>query len=303
MAESVEGTYQNLHWFVKLIHGLQERDLDQIIPVSGMKGSGKTTLCLQIAKTYMEEYFPEISFQANLQDFICYDGPQLMQNLLHGEEYYPVVADEAVRWGMAEDWARWESKELKKMLAQIRLKHRLILVAIPSFFWLDRKIREDMTQFWLQVVGRGHALVFQADQRIGVADVWHQKDFENIKGSFSIFTPPLTWIRSYKRHLNFFDVVSFPKMEEDIYQKYLRLREKKILGPDSFEAQPFEAAVYNFYKRGFEHKGVMVMPTLESLALTITDPMTGRPLFSSEFYRRLINKIENKIQQQHRNSI
>ncbi|RLE45207.1 hypothetical protein DRJ16_00075 [Candidatus Woesearchaeota archaeon] len=222
------GSYKNLRNFVGMLKKFQEKDMDLIIPITAPKGFGKSTLMLEIIRTYVEEFmgFKERQIVSRLHEFIAYDNEEVMKNILDmNKAYWPLGSDEAVWWMMAEDWAKAESKRMKKIIAQARDPfHRIILACIPDFWWIDKKYREDMIFFWLHIVGRGVAIIFTPDLKIGIKDKWHRKEFEKIKGTINIFTPPDKAVKLYSKHPCFMDVLKFPKCDKMLYDRYLKLK-------------------------------------------------------------------------------
>lgn len=236
LIEERDISFKHLHNVVNLIKTLQNKDMDVVLPITGIKGIGKSSLALQITRVYLEKFFPNINLYHNLQNFLAFTTEQVYENLLNDEfENLPLVIDEAYRCMASEDWMKVESKTLKKIFAQIRVRHRAILACLPDFWWLDRKYREDMVHFWMHVIGRGVAILFTADLSIGIKDKWHRKEFEevksrsNLKKRIDIFTPTEKVLELYTRHPCYFDIVVFPKADEVVYQKYLRFRKEALI--------------------------------------------------------------------------
>lgn len=224
-----EGQYYDVGNFVRLIRLFQNNDMDLLVPITGFKGTGKTTLALLIARTYLKLYYPQIDFVKKLEDFVVFTAEGIKKNILDEEkEYLPLVADEAVMFMLGEDWGKTQSRELKKIFTQARIKHRVIFPCIPEFWWIDSKYREGMVLFWIHVVARGKALVFTPDIKIGSIDKWHRKEFERVTG-INIFSSPEKIINIYRHHPCFFDVMNFPKINQETYGKYMQLREEALI--------------------------------------------------------------------------
>lgn len=221
--------YKELDNFVDLLRGFQELDMDLLIPITGFKGSGKTTNGMDIASKYLEKYGTE---PFDPERHIAYDNFDVQNLIQHLPPYSPLLCDEAVRFAMGEDWQKGESKELKKKVTQIRTKHLIILFCIPEFWWLDKKYREDLTVFWIHCFCRGYSLVFTPDLRLGVEDHWHRKEFQKgVTRSINIFTPINEILPYYRKHPCYWSDLSFYKINERIYSKYLRIRDQKALEP------------------------------------------------------------------------
>lgn len=228
-SEKISGAYKTLNEFTKLEKVIvQEQDMDFLCAVSGFKGLGKTTFSVQAARRYLENF---CNTKFNLTANMAYDNDEVMQKTLDLKEYHTLVCDEAVRFAMAEDWMQSESKDLKRMFAQIRTKHLVYFFNIPEFWWLDKKYREDMTTCWVHIIKRGIAAVFFPDLTPGVIDRWHRKELLTIfeKRPLSFFTINIEHVvRSLHQHPCFWDVIAYPQLPQDMYASYLELRNKKV---------------------------------------------------------------------------
>jgi hypothetical protein len=249
--ELAKGSYQDLGNFCMMIRKFQEQDMDLLIPITGYKGVGKSTLALQLARTYLRLYHPEINMTSELDKFVVFSAEGVKKNLLEQPNGMPLIADEAALFMMAEDWAKLESRMMKKLFTLARIKHRIIFTCIPDFWWLDRKYREDMVLFWIHTISRGQSIIFTQDVKIGVDDKWHRKEFQKlVSTSLNVFTPPETLINIYRRVPCFFDVLTFPKGEQPLYERYLELRNMTLATIDKEEKEVKEVKEVKAIKVG-----------------------------------------------------
>jgi len=166
----------------------------------------------------------------NFDLYLAYDNIEVREKVFDLPPYSPILADEGVRFMMGEDWMTSESKQMKKLFAQMRTKHMLVFANIPRFRWVDSKYRNDMTTFWVRIMFRSFAMVLQPD--LGEAkDPWHLKDLEKLMGNYQYFTSEeqLTRIadKLVRKHPCCFDYFKFPKVPNEIYKEYLIARNKK----------------------------------------------------------------------------
>lgn len=225
------GIHGDLRRFVDLCYDFQRQDMDIVLPVSSRKGMGKTTDGLQIVRDYFKRYLGVSSkhqFIRRMPKLIAYSNAQVAQRIDEAEDSTPLLLDEAVRFAMGEDWSKRENREMKKKFTQIRDKHLILIMCIPDFWWLDRKYREDMVVFWTHNMMRGYGMVFTPDMKIGIKDCWHRDKFEAIKRPFNMFTNPQEIINIYEKHPCYFGYMHVSKVDQDIYNEYLKLRKAAV---------------------------------------------------------------------------
>jgi len=282
-------SYENLDKFASLIESYQDADLDAIIAVTGPKGVGKSSCTIQVTRKVLEKRFQQNYFSP--RKYIGYDNEDVLKKIHEVEEFSPLIADEAARFAMGEDWNKSENKEMKKLFAQMRTKHLAVFLNIPSFTWMDRKYREDMVSMWLWIPTRGHGVVFTPDTNPGVSDAWHFQDFKKLfRNRISMFTPVEKIIQKVRKHKCYnFDFV-FPPVPQEIYEEYLKLRDKKAFEGDekySDQKQIGKAILANLYLHWPEFmKEIMESrfekPNYKILANLCTDPRTRIKLVNSE---------------------
>lgn len=167
----------------------------------------------------------------NFDTYLAYDNEEVRKKIFELPNYSPLLGDEGVRFMMGEDWMLYESKEMKKLFAQMRTKHLLFLTNIPKFKWMDRKYRDDMATFWLRILKRGLCILMQPD--LGeTEDPWHMKKFQELLGSYFYFTSDADIVKRAEKivskHPCAFDYFKIPPVPDDIYQQYKKARDKKV---------------------------------------------------------------------------
>lgn len=169
--------------------------------------------------------------EINFDQYLAYDAEEVKDKIFDLPPYSPMLPDEGARFMMGEDWMRYENKEMKKLFAQMRTKHLLMFTNIQKFEWTDRKIRDDMTTFWIRILRRGLAVLQQPDLS-ETKDPWHMEKFRELMGSYNYLTPDEE-IRKiadtlFNKHPCTFDYFFIPKVPEEVYAKYLKARDKKV---------------------------------------------------------------------------
>jgi hypothetical protein len=320
MAIPKGGIHGDLKKFVDMLNGFQKQDMDCLVPITSEKGFGKTTVSLQIARDYCHRYLKmsDSVFKKNLPRIVGFDNDQILQLIEEAPEYWPIIGDEAVRFAMAEDWGTQESRKTKKQFTQIRTKHLLVFLNILDFWWLDRKYRESMCQFWIQSIQRGYGVVFTKDLHIGIEDRWHRKEFQRITKPYSYLTDNTEIIKAYERHPCYFGNIKVHKLDDEIYGEYLQLRNMNVWKPKEVSTTKnyeMKSIIYNLYQflKSDEGKKTILNSSMRQedfVRLFMVDPLTNKSLYEkAESARHQLNtwvgEIRNSIelQQRHDNSL
>lgn len=221
-----KGSFQNLNNFVNLIKSFISKDMDFVIAITGAKGVGKSTLAMQIAIRYLNLIGKKFDVDRN----VAYTFDQIVQAIENLEQGDVLIIDEAVNVMMAEDWAKFESKYLKKVFAKLRVKHLVVFLCIPNFFWLDRKYRDDMVNLWIHVFQRGKAFIATPSRNPGIDDAWFRKWLvKNLNFHFSDFSPVDGFETKVMKYPCFLDFITFNKLPDEIYAPYLEKRRQAII--------------------------------------------------------------------------
>ena len=164
----------------------------------------------------------------NFEKHLGWDNEDVQEKIRTIEPYSPIIPDEAVRFMMGEDWNKTESKDMKKLWAQMRTKHLIIFSNIPAFKWVDGKYRNIMTTFWIRLVVRGLAVMMIPDMGEN-DDPWGLDNFTKLLGNYNYFTPREVLLqrldRLVNKHPSAFDYFLIPKVPDNVYAKYLEARD------------------------------------------------------------------------------
>jgi hypothetical protein len=87
-------------------------------------------------------------------------------------------------------------------------------------------IANNMVVHNCDLYGRGVGAVFVKDNN-PVHDTWRLKDFLKLS-AYNEFTPKSTIERELKKHPNFWQRITFPKPSDELYNKYLSVREMNV---------------------------------------------------------------------------
>ena len=216
--------------FVKLLQKRKDKDYDNIIVATGIKGSGKSTFLYHLGNEYMKQ----LGRKFDLQNSVVYSDSfdEVFDKINKAKDGDYLWFDEGGRLILGEDWNSARSKRLKKMFSEIRTKHLCIGFAMPfSFTRIDKKYRESLINFWAWIPRRGFSLIFEPvihptysgfmeEYFNKIKSIpWSKTLNENIENFF---------YNSFKKFSSFLDVLSFTEIPKDKFKEYLRLRDEAV---------------------------------------------------------------------------
>jgi len=244
--------------------------------------------------------------------YLVYDSDELYDLIFDLPSFSPILPDEGSRFMMGEDWMKYENKRMKKLFAVMRTKYLALFTNIQKFQWTDRKIKDDMTTFWVRILSRGLVILLQPDLS-ECKDPWHMDEFQKLMGSYHYMTPRSELLkmaqRLYDKHPCVFDFFFIPKVPDEIYAKYKAARDKKIFERRTKEKEIDQKdiakiAAWNLTNRWAEIKGAVKMsrfdrPTFKMLEeFVFSDPKSQEHIVAYTTLRNWqtdINRIVNRI--------
>lgn len=155
--------------------------------------------------------------------FIAYNNDDVIKKIFTLPLYSCLLCDEAVQFASSMDFAKTESKELKKLFTVIRPKRFWVFMNCPEIGWLDSKYREGMSSFWLRMIDRGDAVLFEKDKGV-TKDSWHLDEITKLLGVVKFFSNMAKIKKNLMKHPCYFDSFHFPELPEDVYNDYEMVR-------------------------------------------------------------------------------
>jgi hypothetical protein len=237
--------------------------------------------------------------------FISYDAKSLTDLLFHAVPYSPIVADEAFQILGGQNHNRAENKYLKEVLNNARPKKHIMFYCIPEVSWLDSKLREGFSSFWIRMVERGEAVIFEKDKGES-KDKYHMKELEKIFGTVKFFTPMDKIKRNLRKHPCFFDMIKIPELPEKVYNDYEMYRNSILLQRqvEELELSNKDIAkimVWNLMRQWDRFKidvdkSKEVRPTYDILIRdVVVDPVTRKPLASEPTLRNWLKGVDDFV--------
>jgi len=294
-----QGSYLTMNNVVKFVKKFQDRDMDFVLPISSMKGAGKSTLGIQLMKRHVEN---NLGISFSLKDYLAYDNEDVKRLINELPDKSPILCDEAARFALSEDWGKTENKDMKKLFTQIRTKHLFIIMCAPDFFWIDKKYRNEICVFWIHILKRGYCVGFTRDTTIGVDDPWHRKEFQKITRGTNIFSDSDKVIGIYRKHPCFWEEFKFPPVEARLYAQYLKYRDERIFTVNSNSEDSAEVMDNREQKRYDAFRNMIWSLRQGDKPMKYTqivnmarDPTTGRRVLKVGFFRAAKDEVDNLI--------
>ena len=237
--------------------------------------------------------------------FIAFDAKSLVDLVFNAPPYSPILADEAFQILSGQNHNRAENKYLKEVLNNARPKRHMMFYCIPEAVWLDSKVREGFSSFWIRMIERGKAVLFEKDKGES-KDKYHMKELEQIFGVVKYFTPMEKIKRNLKKHPCYFDMINIPAVSKPVYNDYEMYRNSVLLQRQVEELSLSnkdiaKMAVWNLLNN-WERVKIAInksrenRPTYNILQNEIlVDPVTRRSLASEPTIRNWCNGVEKFI--------
>ncbi len=277
--------YRKLRFFINGIdRRILQHDDDCAIAVTGRERVGKSDFALassillyDIRGEKINRVRPWMSF---LNNNIGYRVNEIVEKITALPPKNAFVCDEAIRGMYKTDFITREGKEIVKVFAQIGMKNDLFFFCIPRFWDLIENIRNHRVKFWVHIVDRGYAVVFEREENIFSSDPWFRTENENIlsyggrflkrryfkkRKTVSLLDDPREIIERYSTAQNFLTWFKFPHVPNKIWDMYEKMSEarkmEKYTPPDKFtkERKILQAIFENMKKHKYSNQQIRDM--------------------------------------------
>lgn len=154
------GLKQNLDNILQQeIHG---KNLDWVHVNVGGEGKGKSSFSLQLAN-YIDPDF-------TVEDQVAFSGEEFREMSRNLDSGQVIVYDEAVDGLFSGDHSTKENKKTVKFLRQMRELNLYVIINLPVFHELDKKIREHRVKTLSRCVKQGWAHLYSQSQLDSILD-------------------------------------------------------------------------------------------------------------------------------------
>ncbi len=225
--------------FAKYILNRNIANYDTMVLLTGPKGTGKSSTGITLIRSWCKL----IGINFNPRRHIAYNNADIMDRIKKLNKFEPLLADEAIRFASAEDWNKSENKELKKLLGEIRTKHLFFILCFPlKPAKLEKTYLESYVNYWIELYTRGEGALFIKEGNPS-KEAWNLKAFEKM-GSWTEFSTTSEIKNKLMKHPNFWQIIKFPKVPEDVYTKYLEVRESNVYNRDEVKSAMNETDIH-----------------------------------------------------------
>jgi hypothetical protein len=170
-------------------------------------------------------------------------GVEQVYDIINVNQNNNYIGNNFLLHNSSEDWNKRENKELKKRLAQVRTKHLLFILCFPlKIYKLEKTYLESYVNYWIDLFGRGTGAVYVKDKN-PVHDTWRLKDFLKL-AAYTEFTSKSMIEKELKKHPNFWHRITFPKPKDDLYNRYLNVREMNVYDDSNVLANVSKEDIY-----------------------------------------------------------
>lgn len=207
---------QDYQWSMKEIVGLlnetAKRDKDNLIPIDGATGAGKSTLGLKMCL----EGCPWFDMERD----ILYSREELIEWVTTAKPGSWGLADEAVNMLFKRDFAAKAQKFLLRILDMCRDRNLTILMCIPNFWALDSHVRQGRVRLRIYVAMTGRAFMWKPDTNPFADDRWWKKYNEKVCWN---------WAEHYnaRKTKGFVGIIEFGDLAKKYKEPYLRIKREK----------------------------------------------------------------------------
>jgi len=205
----------NLTYLTNLIKESQARELDATICLSGFVGEGKSTLALQIVKSYYNITTLK-QFKDFCENWMFYERKALKDKIMNNHMKC-LVADEAVNMLFKRDFMKGNQKDLLKIMDVCRDHNHLFIFNIPSFWALDGHTVQTRTRLWIYVEKQKYAHIFAPIRNMFARDVWFRDYNMKLFMKHKRFTKSPNYITS----------ISFDPLSAAEYRVYKKVKDEK----------------------------------------------------------------------------
>lgn len=210
---------------IKVIVLTLMNDFDFFIVIEGNRGTGKSTLAIQIARA-VKRVFKQAGLDHGYKHFTLRRGliytQKEFKRFLH-KWNRTGIADEMINVTFNRDFFSEDQKDIIKMVNMNRDHHNLIIACVPMFKTLDSQVK-NLCKMRLTVVRRGLAVIQTPNRTIYSKDKWDEALNEKIERK---------WVEKqikkpqYAKLTTFRGVVRFRKLPEKVERLYKEIKEQR----------------------------------------------------------------------------
>jgi len=220
---------QKFNKFCRAVKRHVREDRDAVIVVTGAEGMGKSALGLRLGLALDDNFTIErnVMFDPDATEFY----EKLVNSL---PKYSVIVFDESMKMLYKRGWQAKDRLFLNTIFSICRKQNKIFIMCIPNFLDLDAYYRNWRALYWVHVIERGYAVVFEKKWHQFSQDPWSIQKGERMLDSMTRkLRHKEVDTKSKDRMLSFIDgyQTSFTWYKPDpvTWREYKRKTAKKIV--------------------------------------------------------------------------
>jgi len=190
--------------------------------------SSKSTLASWLV--YLGCIADGLSEEESLKKFVDYtifspNKTRVQEQITKSERYSIINADEAIKILYKQNWATPIQKFLNMFYALCRQENKISILCMPRFLDFNEFFRNHRIKFWIHVLDRGVAVIFERDWFPSSADPWMLKESQKL--NYMIYTKRKTGdfnteqkVQALSRLKNFIGVIRFDDLPNNLKKVY-----------------------------------------------------------------------------------
>ena len=214
--------------FVEVLKRRVKKDWDAVVGITGEEGSSKSTIASWLV--YESCIYDGMTEEEALKKFIDYtifspNKERVKQQITESARYSVINADEAIKILYKQNWASPLQKFLNMFYALCRQENKISLLCMPRFLDFNEFFRNHRIKFWVHVIDRGVAVVFEKDWFPFTDDPWFLKEAQKYK--YALYHRKHTGdfnteqkVQSLSKLKNFLGVIRFNDLPNTLKKVY-----------------------------------------------------------------------------------
>lgn len=238
----------------------QKNKYDFNIVTSGARGNGKSTF---LFKLFLR--FPQFKPWTH----VIYTRKEVMA-LLEGNQYIPIMDDEAINSGYKRNFFDKDQKRLIQMLNMYRDNFNIYAQAVPNFYALDKDLR-DLIKIHIQIIERGIGVIHLPNEHnLYSDDKWDMKynkkieeKWGKLKAKNPDFRPPYHRLSTFRGYIYFQDLTD---KQRALYEDIKKTKRKKVYDEEmKLEVKESNSIYDNLLRRLYD--GKLTIEMLKEISL------------------------------------
>jgi hypothetical protein len=154
-------------------------------------------------------------------------GVEDVYDIIGVEKNNNYIANNFIVHNSSEDWAKRENKHLKLKLGRIRTRHFFFILCFPlKITKVDKTYLNSYVNYWIDIFSRGKGALYIRSLS-PATESWRISDFKEL-GNYNEFSSAEDVAKKLSKHPNFWYLITAPKPSEQLYRRYLAVREKNV---------------------------------------------------------------------------